>query len=328
MTLDVSNLMRVPMVDLGATFGPEMAGILAPECESGEEKMGVTSQFLADAATYHERMKAAPFREELANALARLDPVPRAAIVLDFGAGSGRSVLPCLDLLPDSRVVAVDISPDMLRILKHALLCEPRFQGRTALIAAHLRQAYFEAGLFDLVIGAQILHHLIEPEKALQAAGAILKPGGHAVFFEPFENGNSILRMAYGEILDEVERGKPLGQASAQAMKALVTDFDVRSRLTSDSPLLNELDDKWMFTRSFFEQSAENAGFAKVQVYPNHPLDKPFRLRMERSLILCGGAEAAALPEWAWHAVDYYDGFFSESMKKELLVGGTVILSK
>ena len=39
---------------------------------------------------------------------------------------------------------------------------------------------------FDLVTGAAILHHLIDPSRALVAAHRALKPGGFAMFFEPF----------------------------------------------------------------------------------------------------------------------------------------------
>ena len=327
--LNPRPLLSVPLLDLGTILGSEMAGILVPESEVGRDKVGVSDQFLAGAATYHDRFaQDSSFRNVIAEAFGRMGTPRGDALILDVGSGSGRSVLPCLDLLPESHVVAVDISPNLLNILKRTLESERRYRGRVALITMRVIQDFFEVGQFDLVVGAAILHHLIEPREALLAAGKALKPGGHAIFFEPFENGNAILRIAYGEILREVERGRPLGAPALTLIKALIKDFEVRSQLSSTSPLLEVLDDKWMFTKSFFEESAELAGFRKVTIYPLHPVDKPFSRKTEISLKLGTGLEATALDEWAWKILSFYDDLFSESLKRDLLVEGTVILSK
>ena len=48
-------------------------------------------------------------------------------------------------------------------------------------------------GVADLAVGAAILHHILDPAKVLASCHRALKPGGWAIFFEPFEAGNTIV---------------------------------------------------------------------------------------------------------------------------------------
>ncbi len=51
---DPQTYFTVPLFDLRET-SPQFAGILAPEPERGAEKVGITEQFLENAAAFHER---------------------------------------------------------------------------------------------------------------------------------------------------------------------------------------------------------------------------------------------------------------------------------
>jgi len=71
-------------------------------------------------------------------------------------------------------------------------------------------------------MGGAILHHLLNPEKAIKGAYRALKKGGYAIFFEPFENGNSILELAYSEILEKTEM-----PVSSERKNILKYTFDI-----------------------------------------------------------------------------------------------------
>lgn len=64
----------------------------------------------------------------------------------------------------------------------------------------------FESGEIDLVVGGAILHHLFDPSKTLKEAYKVLKPGGYAIFYEPFEAGNQIVKLIFERILERNEQ--------------------------------------------------------------------------------------------------------------------------
>lgn len=326
---DASNHFTVPLLDLEKVTSADWVGISIPGPELGRTRLGVTDQFLTEADGYHERYINLPhFRRLIEEALSRFGQLPTDPHILDMGSGSGNTVLPCLDLLDQSLIVATDISPNLLEILRHSLDAEPRYKGRTALVCLDATQDYFAHSSFDLVVGASILHHLIEPAAAITAAAKALKPGGHAVFFEAFESGHAIMRIAYTQILSEVEHGRPINPSALAVIQAMLRDYQARMELTPDSPILEHLDDKWFFTRSFFETQAKNAGFSGVTIYPLHPLDAPFSGQLRVHLELADGLGPEALDDWAWDVMRFFDNVISDSLKPDLLLEGTVILSK
>lgn len=188
---------EAPLRDLGE-LDPRMAGIFCPEPEIGVEKVGITNQFLADAEAYHTRYSnARHFTELFQRAFTEAIIIPRKGVaLLDIGAGSGtNTVTPCLDLFEDCQIVATDLSPDLLRILRRHVAAEG-LEDRVACVCTDAMRNFFRAESFDVVVGAAILHHLIDPVQALSAAHRALRPGGFAMFFEPFE-GLSALRRAF-----------------------------------------------------------------------------------------------------------------------------------
>ena len=158
-------------------------------------KATISDQFRANAADYHARYAAAGhFQALFEQALsATATVIPPAPLVLDLGSGSGvNSVAPCLRLFPGARVVATDLSAELLAILGENLgLMEARDQ--VACIVMDAMGDHVAHGAFDLVTGASILHHLLRPQLGLAAAARALKPGGKAIFFEPFD-GYSLIR--------------------------------------------------------------------------------------------------------------------------------------
>lgn len=101
--------------------------------------------------------------------------------VLDAGVGAGDLSLALVDILPsDFTLDAFDISNGMLREATR------RFQARG--INANLKQANatclpYADNLFDIVMTAHMLEHLVDPSIALAELVRVLKPGGLIVAF-------------------------------------------------------------------------------------------------------------------------------------------------
>ena len=340
---------------MGLVERPDMEGIYIPEPEIGKAPIGLTGQFLEDAETYHQKYTNTPyFKLLISDAMKRIGFHAKGPTILDIGSGSGNSVFPCLELFPESRIIATDLSPDLLRILVVHVNREVSSVGRVIPVCMDVTCDYYARHVFDLVLGAAILHHLIDPGAAIAAVSPALKPGGYAVFFEPFENGNSILRIAYSEILAragqsdrhaptkpptwlERLRGRvpPTGSSVdglpgdvCGLLRLMVEDLSRRSGSDKSAPLFQQIDDKWLFTRSYIEERARAAGFDQVLIYPIHDVERPFSRQTEVNLSLALGASPDRLPAWAWEILDYYDHVFSMELKRDLFIEACIILRK
>ena len=150
-------------------------------------------------------------------------------VVLDIGSGSGtNTILPCLRLLKECRIIATDLSPDLLGLL-HEYLVREQLDDRVACVCTDAMRNFFRPESVDMVLGAAILHHLLDPAHALETAYSALKPGGMAIFFEPFE-GLAVLRIAFDLILDRAGReSEPLDPRVAGFLTAMSTDYAARA---------------------------------------------------------------------------------------------------
>src|SRR5271157_5354433 len=134
-----------------------------------------------------------------ANRHLALDPAGSLRI-LDLGSGGGNTVFALLELYPKARMIASDLSVPLLRILKANL--ERHHEAMScAIVQMNAEQIVFRDDQMDLVVGGSILHHLLTPEKTLRECYRVLKPGGSAVFFEPFELGNQILALIFKQLI-------------------------------------------------------------------------------------------------------------------------------
>ena len=325
-TLDVHSLFRVDLRDLGE-ITPGMEGIWIPEPEIDRESASVTRQFLDDAENYHKRYaNVERMRNVLGQALDRIGFHDLDALVLDLGAGSGRSVLPCLEILPECRIVAVDISPNMLRILRDYLDGENELRERVAPVCMSATSDLFRSDSFGLVTGVAILHHLMDPAAAILAACGALKEGGSAIFFEPFELGNGILRLAYSQILERRQTEAEKDAPGFRVIEALETDLRVRAG--ADKSIYKYLDDKWLFTRAVLEELGERAGFSDLRIDVLDEVESPFTHQTRKNLRHAAGLEVEALPEWAWNHLACFDQAFSEEVRRELLIEGCITFTK
>jgi SAM-dependent methyltransferase len=290
----------------------------------------ITDQFKANAAEYHRRYAASDhferlFRQAIEATGLAVAPQPR---ILDLGSGSGvNSIVPCRRLFPGARMVATDLSGELLAMLADYLASEGAAHD-VACVKMDAMGEHVAAGAFDFVTGASILHHLESPEQGLAAAGRALRPGGHAIFFEPF-NGWAIVRLAFERILAEAElRGDPLDPAADKAVRALIVDVEARSAPTPGSALLKQMDDKWLFSRTWIEQWAAKAGFADVRFVPHKDHPTLYRDLALVHLRLSTGRADTPLPDWALAILDSFDAAFTQQAKRELMAEGSIVLTK
>lgn len=126
-----------------------------------------------DAAEYDSMDHAEPN----ANFIARLLELGASGHFLDIGTGPGHIPLLICDRVPDSRVIGVDLSRNMLLHADRHRQASPHADR----IEYHLMDAK-DLGLpdahFDTVYSNTILHHIPDPHSFLAEALRLLRPGG------------------------------------------------------------------------------------------------------------------------------------------------------
>jgi len=116
-------------------------------------------------------------RELLATPLGRLldGNLPANALILDAGCGTGH-LTNFLALRKDRHAIGVDLSLNSLQMAK-------KFKDRCAIqnagfLQMNLFRPPFRAGVFDVVIANNVLHHTSDPLRGFRALAALLKPDG------------------------------------------------------------------------------------------------------------------------------------------------------
>src|SRR5207237_6572203 len=96
-------------------------------------------------------------------------------MVLDAGCGTGRVTAELLNRLPRGRVVALDLSFNMLRDARKALA--GRFGPHANFVHADLLALPF-VGAFDGVFSTAVFHWVRDHDRLFRELFAALKPGG------------------------------------------------------------------------------------------------------------------------------------------------------
>jgi FkbM family methyltransferase len=102
--------------------------------------------------------------------------------VADIGAGTGYFSLPLAARLPDSRVLAVDIQPEMLKML-HRRAAE-RGLANVTLIEGQVDDPGLPAAAVDLVFMVDAYHEFSHPREMMEGVVQSLRPGGRVVLVE------------------------------------------------------------------------------------------------------------------------------------------------
>jgi SAM-dependent methyltransferase len=122
-------------------------------------------------------------REERTDLLVRALPLRPGMVVADIGAGTGylsRRMAPAV--MPGGRILAVDVQPQMVRLLQEAVRqsglqqIEPRLGGDD--------DVKLPPATVDLALMVDVYHELAWPHEVLASIVRALKPGGLLVFVE------------------------------------------------------------------------------------------------------------------------------------------------
>jgi len=100
--------------------------------------------------------------------------------VLDSGCGSGFHSLLLADRLPRGRVMAVDLSQEMLGRLRRNAAARG-LEERVEVQCASSLDLPMADGSMDRAISAAVWHHLDDPQRACDELARVLRPGGRTV---------------------------------------------------------------------------------------------------------------------------------------------------
>lgn len=114
-------------------------------------------------------------------------------VVLDFGAGTGYLSLAAAACLPKGKVIALDLSADMLARLAHRASGQGLTE-RIEVVEAEATQSGLADGVADVVISCAVLHELPDKQKAVAEIHRLLRPGGR-LLIKDFEN-RGLMRLA------------------------------------------------------------------------------------------------------------------------------------
>lgn len=100
--------------------------------------------------------------------------IGRFQTILDVGSGSGQILKHMLrHTARDSKIVACDLSPQMLRRAKDRLQTD-----RVGYVAADMTHLPFADNTFDCITCGWVIEHLPDPTPGLREMTRVLKPGG------------------------------------------------------------------------------------------------------------------------------------------------------
>ncbi len=332
MLIGVSDVeSNVALHDLGR-LNESWTGILSPDYDEKLVKEYVHEQFLENADHYASVYQNIPHWTNHLRIAARhftLDPAG-SPLVLDLGSGAGNTIFALHELFPNARVIATDLSVPLLRILK-ANLEKHADNFVCSIIHMNAEQIIFPNDQVDLVVGGSILHHLFEPDKTLRECHRVLKPGGAAVFFEPFEIGNQILALLLKQLISMNRRFFLIDRLSDETVaffEVICNDFRYRKGDDKSDTFYRYMDDKWLFTRGYFERTARSIGFRDVAIEPLCEPNELFMSEINALLRIRFGTDFPPLPKWAVSVINEYEAHFSEGMRRELLMAACVVFQK
>jgi ubiquinone/menaquinone biosynthesis C-methylase UbiE len=182
--------------------------------------------------------------------------------ILDAACGSGWVTAGLLlnPMVQRCRFHAYDISAQGLEMLAKFVESAPS----TNVVEMSVQDAsamVFEDNTFDLVIGSSVLHHFSDVPSFLAKCRRILKPGGAAVFGEPFALG-------YGLGVAAVMAAQRQLGLKYEGIEGVYKDLTYRIQHPNQ---VEHLVDKHLFFQSSFLSLALKAGFSDVGFKPLAP---------------------------------------------------------
>ena len=302
-------------------------GILTPGYEAGYTDNFIHDQFTSGAEAYEKFYTNHPFFKHQIERGLELggwqDRQPNA--ILDIGSGAGNSVIPLVQMFPAAKIVASDLSLELLALLGKALKANGEHEN-VATLQLNAENIAFKEQSFDLIVGAAILHHLFYPEKAILGSAKALKKDGLAIFFEPMQGANFLIRMIYSIVLRD-PRSRKLPARLQRYMGNRIKFFEDRRPLDKSDPKFLKMDDKWMFPRQYFADLAKQSGCSDYFLAPIGSPNEQIMGKMAVHMRGYGG-QFEDLPDWIIDMINDFDANIPESMRQEFIGDAVVVFKK
>lgn len=147
--------------------------------------------------------------------------------VLDMGTGTALIPIELCSRVEDCRVMAVDLSMEMLDLARYRLEIAG-MTHRIQLEHADSKAMPFPSEMFELVISNSIVHHIPEPQLVFAEAIRVVKPGGRLFFRDLFrpEDEEQLARLVQTYAGEETETQQKL---LADSLRAALTVDEVRA---------------------------------------------------------------------------------------------------
>jgi SAM-dependent methyltransferase len=246
---------------------------------------------------------------------------------LDFGSGPGtNTVFPLHAIQPSLRIVATDISLPLLATLSRLLDEHPQ-KDLVDIVAWDCTSGGVRSGAFDLVTGASLLHHLIDPRCALRTACKALRPGGYAIFFDPFDGAGIVLGLYQLLLSSNLTRNERLSDVTVRTLEALSEDYQARFKGTAPEDFV-DLEDKWIFSPEWMVREGLEAGFSSVVVRGNQDHLGMYGDYVKTQLRMAVGQEAAEMPGWAHELMAGFDRSLTDDVRRRMMLEATIVMRK
>lgn len=103
-----------------------------------------------------------------------------AETILDVACGTGELERKILERFPRQNIEGIDLSEEMLRQARKKLSNFSHLNW----VCADSRHLPFSDNRFDIVISCSAFHYMREPQKVLNEAARVLKPGGKLIIID------------------------------------------------------------------------------------------------------------------------------------------------
>ena len=156
--------------------------------------------------------------EALSHGLLRLLPP---MVIADLGAGEG--TLSQLLARTSKKVIAIDYSEKMVEF-GSALAKEHGFSNLEYRLG-DIEDPPIDAGSVDVALFSQALHHAAVPQRALNAAQRILKPGGRVMILDLLSHTHEQARELYGHVwlgFSEIELHRMMKKAGFSKIESSI----------------------------------------------------------------------------------------------------------
>ncbi len=121
-------------------------------------------------------------REERTDLLIENLPLEYDDVIADIGAGTGYFSFPMAERVPDGKVLAVDIQPEMLDIIARRI--EAGAPANVETLLGTETDPNLPDAAVDLILIVDAYHEFSYPREMGEAMAAALKPGGTLVLIE------------------------------------------------------------------------------------------------------------------------------------------------